>query len=72
VILAAFLAGTVAVCIIAWAIFGGSRKGRPGPSNNWRNEDYMAREADGTWAEGSAHPKSEPNNSLGWPLGKTK
>jgi hypothetical protein len=58
--------------VAVWAIIRPARRNRPGPDNNWRNEDYMAREADGTWAEGSAHPKSEPNNSLGWPLGKTK
>ena len=27
------------------------RRRRPGPSNNWKNEHFLAMEDDGTWAE---------------------
>lgn len=63
---------TVLAALIAPAILGGvlwmmSRRAgpRPGPANNWRNEDYMSRESDGTWAEGSSYSKTQPTHSTG-------
>ena len=34
-----------------------------GPENEWENEDFMAREDDGTWAEGSTTPQTLPKGS---------
>ena len=41
---------------------------RSGPHNNWKNEDFAAREADGTWTEGSTYGKSRPSDSSGMGL----
>jgi hypothetical protein len=47
------------------AMMRGSRREKPGPGNNWRNEDHMSREADGTWSEGSTYSKSASRDSTG-------
>ncbi len=52
------LIGTAIVVFALWAMMKGLRRERSGPANNWRNEDYLSREADGTWAEGSTYSKS--------------
>lgn len=71
--IAAALLGVVAIlAFVVWALAPHGRRSRPGPENNWRNEDYLAREADGTWSEGSLHPKSEPDAVFGAPLGKSE
>jgi hypothetical protein len=57
--------GFVFLAFAGWAIFMVNKSRRSGPENNWRNEDFMSREADGTWAEGSAHSKSRPGDSSG-------
>jgi hypothetical protein len=59
------LLGTVIVGLALWAMMHGSRREKPGPANNWRNEDHASREADGTWAEGSTYSKSRPPDSSG-------
>jgi len=59
------LSGAVIGGLTLWAMIHGSRREKSGPANNWRNEDYLSREADGTWAEGSVHPKTEPRDSTG-------
>ena len=41
-----------------WALRA-KRRSKARPENNWRNEDFMAREANGTWTEGSTHSKSD-------------
>jgi hypothetical protein len=47
-----FLAAS-ALVIGAFALILGNRRKRTGPEMNWHNEDYLSRERDGTWAEGS-------------------
>lgn len=59
------LGGTVLLGLAVWAMMHGSRREKPGPINNWRNEDYLSREADGTWAEGSTYSKSPSRDSTG-------
>jgi hypothetical protein len=65
--LALILFGVAFTAFAVWGMAHGSRRKRPGPDNNWRNEDYMAREEDGTFTEGSTYEKSRPGNGLGWP-----
>jgi hypothetical protein len=48
-----------------WALMRGSRRAKPSASNNWRNEDYMSREADGTFSEGSTYSKAPSRDSTG-------
>ena len=58
----------VAVGVVGAVILALSRRHlgeRPGPGNNWRNEDHIARENDGTWTEGSRYSKSSPPDSSG-------
>jgi hypothetical protein len=62
---ALLLLGAAIVGFALWAMLRDSRREKPGPSNNWRNEDYLSREADGTWAEGSTYSKSQPPDSSG-------
>lgn len=65
---AAIVLGVVAILAIAiWAMTHRRRRARPGPENNWQNEDYMAREAEGSWSEGSLHPQSKQGGGMGWP-----
>ena len=60
------LVGGVAILGLAlWAMIHGSRRERPGPGNNWHNEDHLSREADGTWAEGSTYSRPKPRDSIG-------
>jgi len=66
------LSGVAILTVAVWAMVRRSRRARPGPENNWQNEDYMAREAEGTWAEGSLDPKSEPSSVFGKVGGQTK
>ncbi len=66
--IAAIVALVLAILGFAvWAMTRGDRRERPGPDNNWQNEDYTARDADGTWSEGSTYEKSKPGNGMGWP-----
>lgn len=69
---AVVLSGVAILTAAVWAMARRSRRARPGPENNWLNEDFMAREAEGTWAEGSLDPKSEPNATFGRVGGNTK
>lgn len=54
------------VAVIAAFLFFAFRKrgAQPGPENNWTNEEYMARGADGTWSDGNLRSgdNSAPNN----------
>lgn len=59
------LSGVIAAALALWGMIRGSRREKPSAKNNWRNEDYMMREADGTWAEGSTYSKSQPGESSG-------
>lgn len=68
---AIILSGVAIVTVAVSAMAHRRRHARPGPENNWQNEDYLAREADGTWSEGSLHPGSEPDAIFGSPLGKS-
>ena len=63
--MATILIAAAFVGFALWALIHGSRRAKSGPANNWQNEDYMAREADGTWSEGSIYPKTEPGDSTG-------
>jgi hypothetical protein len=58
----------LAALLLAFAMWGmirGWRRHRPGPANNWRNEDHASREADGTWAEGSTYTRIGPRDGTG-------
>ena len=59
------LAGAALVALGLWAMMRGSRRAKPSASNNWRNEDYMSREADGTFTGGSTYSKDPPRDSTG-------
>jgi hypothetical protein len=59
------LLGIVILAFAVWAMIRGSRRHRPGPANNWQNEDHTSREADGTWAEGSTYTRDPPRDSTG-------
>ena len=59
------LVGTAITGLALWAMMHGSHREKAGPANNWRNEDYASREADGTWTEGSTYSKSPPPDSTG-------
>jgi hypothetical protein len=59
------LLGAVLLGFAIWAAARGSRRRKSGPANNWRNEDYMSREDDGTWSEGSTYSKSSPGDNSG-------
>jgi hypothetical protein len=59
------LLGAAIIGLALWAMIRGSRREKPGATNNWRNEDYMSREADGTWAEGSTYSKSQQREGSG-------
>ncbi len=63
--LIALLGGAVIFGLAVWAMIHGSRREKPGPTNNWQNEDHLSREADGTWVEGSTYSKSPPRDSTG-------
>jgi hypothetical protein len=60
-----FLLGVLILGFAVWAMIRGSRRYRPGPANNWQNEDHASREADGTWAEGSTYAKDLSRDSTG-------
>jgi hypothetical protein len=48
----ALLIGGAAILMLAIGAFAAARRRiRSGPSNNWRNEAYLAREATGSWTE---------------------
>jgi hypothetical protein len=49
--LLALAGGAVALAVLAGIFAAGRRRIRSGPHNNWRNQAYMAREADGSWTE---------------------
>lgn len=68
--LAVLLGGALTLGLAVWAMMHSSRRERPGPDNNWENEDYLSREADGTWAEGSTYSKSPPRESTGLGIGE--
>ena len=55
---ALLLALALALIVGASALIFRRRWQEPGPENEWENEDFMAREADSTWAEGSTTPVS--------------
>lgn len=57
--------GALTLGLAVWAMMHSSRRERPSPDNNWENEDYLSRGADGTWAEGSTYSKSPPGDSTG-------
>ena len=59
------IAGGIVVGVALWVVSWRASGERPGPDNNWKNQDYSAREADGTWAEGSQHSKTLPGDSTG-------
>jgi hypothetical protein len=59
------VSGAAVVGLGVWAMIRGLRRERPDATNNWRNEDYMSREADGTWTEGSTYSKSQSPDSTG-------
>jgi ABC-type nickel/cobalt efflux system permease component RcnA len=60
------IAGVLIVFIAAWAIMQGLRqRPRSGAHNNWRNEDYLSREAVGSWTEGATYSKSNPKDVSG-------
>ena len=59
------LLAIVVLAFAVWAMLRGWRRHRPGPANNWRNEDHASREADGTWAEGSTYTPSRPRDGTG-------
>ena len=63
--IATILVGAMIIALTLWAMIHGARRKKSGPANNWQNEDYLAREADATWSEGSLHPRSEPPDSTG-------
>ena len=63
--IATILVGATIIALTLWMMIHGARRKKSGPANNWQNEDYLAREADGTWSEGSLYPKSEPSGSTG-------
>jgi hypothetical protein len=62
------LLGAAIGALALWAMVHGSRREKPGAANNWRNEDYLSREADRTWTEGSTYSRSPPRDSSGLDL----
>ena len=56
--------GLALAVFVVWALRSRTRP-KSGPDNNWRNEDHLSRAADGTWAEGSTSPKTQPSDSSG-------
>ena len=61
----AILVAILILVFVVWMMSRPTAGERSGPDNNWQNEDYLSREADGTWAEGSTHSKTEPGDSTG-------
>lgn len=59
------VSGIALLGIAVWAMVRSSRRSKPGPANNWQNEDHLSREADGTWAEGSTYSRSPSRDSTG-------
>ena len=60
------LLGVLILCFALWGMLYGWRRYKPGPANNWQNEDHASREADGTWAEGATYTRpSRSRDSLG-------
>lgn len=57
--------GIGALGYVVWRGFRSRKPQVPGPANNWQNEDYASRKADGTWTDGSTHTKSEPTATPG-------
>jgi uncharacterized membrane protein len=51
--------------LAAWIITRGQRRPRSGAHNNWRNEDFLSRDAAGSWTEGATYCKSEPKDVSG-------
>ena len=45
------IGGAILLALTAGAFRLARRRVRSGPTNNWRNEAYMAREATGSWTE---------------------
>ncbi len=60
-----FAAGALIFSLATWAIVQGYRRPRSGPHNNWRNEDYLSRDAADSWTEGATYIKSEPKDGSG-------
>lgn len=61
----AVMLAAIVLALGVWGMVHGARRHRPGPANNWQNEDHASREADGTWTEGSTYSKSPPRDSTG-------
>ena len=59
------IVGAMVALLVVWAIMRGSGRPRSGSHNNWRNEDYLSREAAGSWTEGATYSKSEPTDASG-------
>jgi hypothetical protein len=69
-ILLQLLGGGAIALLTATAFFSGRRRIRSGPANNWRNEAYLAREADGSWSENECavarEDQAPPARISGW------
>jgi hypothetical protein len=60
--------GAIALITVTAFVFA-RRRIRSGPVNNWRNEAYLAREADGSWSENEcavAREDQAPPRIAGW------
>ncbi|MEA3051244.1 MAG: hypothetical protein QOG72_147 [Sphingomonadales bacterium] len=65
------LLGGVAIALLAVTAFVSARRRiRSGAANNWRNQAYLAREADGSWSENecavSREDQAPPQQIAGW------
>lgn len=59
------IGGVVIVALVAFFATRRTSRPRSGPHNNWRNEDYLSRDAAGSWTEGATYSKSEPKDVSG-------
>jgi hypothetical protein len=61
--------GTIAMLAVI-AFVSARRRIRSGPANNWQNEAYLAREADGSWSENECavarEDQAPPSRIGGW------
>lgn len=46
-----FIVGVASLALAVSAFTFARRRVRASPANNWENEAYLAREADGSWSE---------------------
>jgi hypothetical protein len=59
--------GVALAAYAVWRAFGPKSGHVPHAGNNWRNEDFVSREKNGTWSEGStmASDSESPPHHVG-------